>query len=324
MKKLNNRFTQVLFLGAALGASFGIAPAQAQGGLGTDGAPQVLDRCPSPVPYLQKCDPNADVVTPAPANAGLEGSVNFTPLINPGGFILQGTGRTDANNEPLVNIDFVPPEQQGYGKMYTVNAPATSDFSPYLGWAGKIKDLRTTGTNGVLFPSPTNPRIRDFIRVDERSPQGDGVVDGVPTGGFAADLVYVAPVDISAVGAGSSLSYGWEMQVYKLDTSGQRIEEQIRVPLVGEPIVGSNVFANKFVGAISASFSDLTEEELKSAIDGDREVLSGYGYSINMTSIPDSRFIPTEEPVIPEPTTILSSLLLFGGGAFKLRNRKRA
>jgi len=323
MKKLNNRFTQVLFLGAALGASFGIAPAQAQGGFGTDGARQVLDRCPEKLPYLQKCDPNADVVTPAPANAGLEGSVNFTPLINPGGFILQGTGQTDANGEPLVNIDFVPPQGQGYGKMYTVNAPATSDFRPYLGWAGKIKDLRTTGTNGVPFPSPTNPRIRDFIRVDQDSPDGDGVVDGVQTGGFAADLVYVAPVDISAVGVGSSLSYGWEMQVYKLDTSGKRIEEQNRVPIDPNlPPISTTVFANTFVGAVSASFSDLTEAELKSAIDGDREVLSGYGYSINMTSTPDNRIIPQGE--IPEPTTILSSLLLFGGGAFKLRNRKRA
>jgi hypothetical protein len=159
---LNNRFTQVLFLGAALGASFGIAPAQALGGLGTDGARQVLDNCPFPLFFPQKCDPNADVVTPvppAPANPGLEGSVNFTPLINPGGFILQGTGQTGANGEPLVNIDFVPPEQQGYGQMYTVNAPASSDFRPYLGWAGTIKDLRTTGTNGVPFPSPANPQL---------------------------------------------------------------------------------------------------------------------------------------------------------------------
>jgi len=323
MKKLNNRFTQVLFLGAALGASFGIAPAQAQGGLGTDGAPQVLDRCPSPLAYLRKCDPNADVVTPAPANPGLEGSVNFTPLINPGGFILQGTGQTGENGEPLVNIDFVPPQGQGYGQMYTVNAPASSDFRPYLGWAGTIKDLRTTGTNGVPFPSPANPRIRDFIRVDQPSPDGDGVVDGVQTGGFAADLVYVAPVDISAVGVGSSLSYGWEMQVYKLDTSGQRIEEQNRVPInVDQPPISTTVFANTFVGAVSASFSDLTEEELRSAIDGDTEVLSGYGYSINMNSTPDNVVFPQGE--IPEPTTILSSLLLFGGGAFKLRNRKRA
>jgi len=64
---------------------------------------------------------------------------------------------------------------------------------------------------------------------------------------------------------------------------------------------------------------------LISSIDGNREILSGYGYSIKMDSVPDLRIIPTEdEPIIPEPTTIISSLLLFGGGAFKLRNRKRA
>ena len=319
MKKLDNRFTQVLFLGAALCASFGIAPAQAQGGFGTDGAQKVLDNCRDDLlTNPGKCDPNAQVLTPAGANGGLEGSVDFTPLINPGGFILQGTGQTGAGGEPLVNIDFVPPRGQGFGQMYTVNAPATSDFRPFLGWAGTIKDLRTTGTNGVPFPSPANPRIRDFMVINQPSPDGDGIVDGVPTGGFAADLVYVAPVNISTVGAGSSLSYGWEMQVYKLDTSGNRIEEQNQIPSIPK----TTVFANTFVGAVSASFSDLTRDQLISAIDGNREILSGYGYSINMRSTPNVRIY--QESEIPEPTTIISSLLLLGGGAFKLRNRKRA
>jgi hypothetical protein len=321
MQKLNNRFTQVLVLGAAIGTAFGIAPAHAQGGFGTDGAQQVLDNCPAKLRNPQKCDPNADVVNTVTSidNAGLQGSVNFIPAGDPGGFILQGTGQRDDNGEPLINIDFEPPVQQGFGEMFTVNAGSNSDFRAYLGWTGTIKDLRTTGTNGVPFPSPSNPRIRDFIRVDQAAPSGNGIVDGVATTGFAADLVYTSDVSIADIRGQSGLSFDWEMQVYKLDANDERIEEQLFTELPDESSI-TTVLANTFVGGISASFP-FSGDDLRSAIDGNSEILSGFGYDITLNSTPDTRIIPE---AIPEPTTILSSLLLFGGGALKLKKRNRA
>ena len=327
MQKLNN-LPQTLILGVVATAALTITPAQAQT---LDGAETVLRNCPSTLRFPQKCDPNAQVVLPTSETgvpAGLQGSVNFVPLGDPGGFILTGSGGTDRNGNPLFDIDFEPPEGQGFGNMFTVNAGIDSDFRAYLGWEGTIQDLtRTLGGNGVPFPAPGG-RIRDFIRVDRNVGSGNGIVNGYQTGGFAADLVFVNDVEINSIvpGVTSEVSFDWEMQVYKLTPSGERIEEQTPLPPVTEGLVTTfqtTVFANQFEGGLSATFP-FSDTELRSLLSSG-EPLDGFGYDITLESTPGSRpIVVSDDEVVPEPTTILSSLLLFGGGAFKLKNRKQS
>lgn len=331
MKKLNNHFSQFVILGVVAGAGLSVAPAQAEvipPFTATDGARIVLDSCPDNLRFLQKCDHNADVVKEA-ANldaAGLEGSVNFVPVSDPGGVILQGTGYEDINGNPLTNIDFEPPAGQNIGRMLTVNAGIGSDFQAYQGWTGTIKDLRLTGTNGVPFPSPSNPRIRDFIRIDQPSPDGNGVVDGVQTVGFAFDAVYAGSPEYVEGQFTTRVTIATELQAYKLVNDNgviKRIEEQVYIPT--PPLTHSfNVIANGATGTFAASFpNEINGVPLQELFDEASDApLSGFGYDISINTTPDVRtFTETE---IPEPTTILSSLLLFGGGAFKLNRRKRA
>jgi len=324
MKKLNNHFSQFVILGVVAGAGLSVAPAQAQTVIPpftpTDGAQQVLDNCPVTLTFGQKCDPNAQVVDEASSadTAGLRGSFNFTPLEAPGGVKIEGTGFVDPDGDPLTNLDFLPPEGQGVGQIITINAGIGSDFQAYQGWKGVIKDLRLTGTNGVPFPNADNARIRDFIRVNQPDPDGSGVVDGDQTGGFAIDAVLIGFPQYQPAGSfNTRVTIATTLQAYKLDTSGNRIEEQIPIPTIPE---GLRVFANAATGTFAATFpgDPATVRELFDD-PSDPPVTASYDVSINVT--PDSRVILQSE--IPEPTTILSSLLLLGGGAFKLNRRKR-
>lgn len=325
MKKLNNHFSQFVILGVVAGAGLSVAPAQAQTVIPpftpTDGAQKVLDSCPRTLTFRQKCDPNAQVVMPASSadTAGLRGSFNFTPLEAPGGVKIQGTGFVDPDGDPLTNLDFLPPEGQGIGQIITINAGVGSDFQAYQGWKGVIKDLRLTGTNGVPFPGPNNPRITDFIRVNQPDPDGSGVVDGVRTGGFALDAVFAGFPEYQPAGPfNTRVTISSQLQAYKLDTNGKRIEEQIPITTIPP---GVKVFANAATGTFAATFPG-DPATVRALFDNpnDPPVTASYDVSINVT--PDSRFIPASE--IPEPTTIISSLLLLGGGAFKLNRRKRA
>jgi hypothetical protein len=320
---LNNRFTQVLFLGAALCASLGIAPAQAQTVIPpytpTDGAQQVLDNCPATLTFGQKCDPNAQVVDEASSadTAGLHGSFNFTPLEAPGGVKLDGTGFTDPSGDPLANIDFLPPEGQNIGQIITINAGVGSDFQAYQGWTGTVKDLRLTGTNGVPFPGPGNPRIRDFIRVADPG-SGSGIVDEVQTGGFALDAVFAGFPQYEPAGPfNTRVTISTQLQAYKLDTNGNRIEEQIPIPVP----FPAQVFANIATGTFAATFPG-TPDTVKALFDSPSDPPVTASYDVSIDVAPDNRIITESE--IPEPTTIISSLLLLGGGAFKLNRRKRA
>jgi len=329
MKKLNNHFSQFVILGVVAGAGLSVAPAQAQTVIPpftpTDGAQKVLDSCPRTLTFRQKCDPNAQVVMPASSadTAGLRGSFNFTPLEAPGGVKIQGTGFVDPDGDPLTNLDFLPPEGQGIGQIITINAGVGSDFQAYQGWKGEVKDLRLTGTNGVYFPgfpNADNARIRDFIRVNQDSPDGDGKVDGVQTGGFALDAVFAGFPQYQPAGPfNTRVTISAQLQAYKLDTSGKRIEEQIPITTIPKAV---NVFANAATGTFAATFPG-TPNQVRALFDdpSDPPVIASYDVSINVT--PDSRII-RQDDVIPEPTTILSSLLLLGGGAFKLNRRKRA
>jgi hypothetical protein len=245
-------------------------------------------------------------------------------LNEPGGVILQGTGFEDTNGNPLTNIDFEPPAGQNIGRVFTVNAGAGSDFAAFQGWSGTIKDLTLNGGNGVPFPNEANPRIRDFIRVNQPLSGGDGIVDGVQTGGFAFDAVLSEVPEYDERGITTTITIGAVLQAYKLDVNGRRIEEQTVLPSVppnGGP--GINVYANAAQGAFTATFpNQIDGVPLRELFDEATDApLSGFGYDITISTTPDVRPFPT---AIPEPTTILSSLLLFGGGAFKLRKRNRA
>jgi hypothetical protein len=331
MKKLNNHFSQFVILGVVAGAGLSAAPAQSQvlqPPVRIDGADFVLDACPENLTFLQKCDPNAGVVKKAgsAATAGLEGRVNFSPLGTPGGVILQGTGFETPDGNPLTDIDFTPPEGQNIGRMFVVEAGPGSDFQAYSDWTGTIKDLALDGVNGSPFPGDFGngqslPRIKDFIRVTNSVPGGgDGIVDGEQTGGFAFDAVLAEfPEYVSDGPFTTRVTIGATLQAYKLDTNGNRIEEQVGLPN------NFNVLANGATGTFAATFpSEIDGVPIRELFDEASDLpLSGFGYDINIITTPDSRPY-TEDTVIPEPTTILSSLLLFGGGALKLNRRKRS
>ena len=323
MKKLNNSIFQSIVLGLATSAAFGLAPASAAPIVlpeptypPLDGARPVLDACPNPLPVGTICDPNADVVGDG---NGLAGRLGFNPSGTPGAVRLEGTNYVDAAGNPLTNIDFTPPIGGPNGNIITIDAPSGSDFEAFEGWKGTISDLYIPpfDNGGVAFPSDANPRVRDFIVIDQRSgARGNGVVDGAELSGFAMDFVYLDFPVYTAVGGSTAVSLPWELQVYKLDANGNRIEDQNQ----GLPNDYTQIYPNKVQGAISATFAGLSPDEVRALFDEPGEFSETFTYDINLESIPLSKVFP--QNVVPEPTTILSSLLLFGGGALKLKNRK--
>ncbi|TVQ49889.1 MAG: PEP-CTERM sorting domain-containing protein [Gloeocapsa sp. DLM2.Bin57] len=347
MKKLNNHFSQAVILGVAASTTLAIAPVQAQTvappPFRGPGAAEALAGCPNDLIFPQKCDPNADVVVEAESisTAGLEGTVNFVPLEQPGGVRLEATDFVTPDGAPLTNIDFVPPEREGRGALFTVNTGAGSDFAPFQAWTGPIKDLyipgTTTETAGAPFPNPANPRVRDFIRITQPPTGGSSIVEvnGIQVSGFAMDLNLVEFPIYSTRPTSTTISLGLELQGYLLDTQGRRIEEQFPL-LPPETIISddgltittinrTNVFANQVSGALTATFpNEIDGVPLRERLTQEPP-LTGFGFDLTLRSTPNVRLIEVgDQEVIPEPTTILSSLLLFGGGAFKLKNRKRS
>ena len=334
MKKLNNHFSQAVILGVVASTTLAIAPVQAQAPFRGPGAAEALANCPDDLIFPQKCDPNANVVveTESVSTAGLEGTINFVPLEQPGGLRLEATGLTDPDGNPLTNLDFVPPERQGRGSLFSVNTGRGSDFEPFQGWIGQITDLyipgTTTETVGQPIPNPENPRVENFIVVNQAPAGGSSIVtvNGIEVSGFAMDLNLLEFPIYSPRPTSTTVSLGLELQGYLLDASGDRIEEQFSFPPEITPqgtIDRTRVFANRVNGGLTATFPNMVDGvPLRERLTQDPP-LTGFGYDITLRSTPDARTIVTGGE-IPEPTTILSSLLLFGGGAFKLKNRKRS
>lgn len=324
MKKLNNSIFQSIVLGLATSAAFGLAPASATQIVlpeptypPIDGARPVLDNCPNPFPVGTICDPNADVIG---SGNGLSGRLGFNPSGTPGAIRLEGTNYVDGAGNPLTNIDFTPPIGGPNGRIITIDAPSGSEFEAFEGWKGTISDLYIPpfDNGGSPFPSDANPRLKNFIVIDDRTgARGNGTVDGVALGGFAMDFVYLDFPVYTAVGGSTTVSLPWELQVYKLDASGNRVEDQDQTL----PNDFTAVYANRVQGAISATFAGLTPAQVRELFDEPGEFSETFTYDINLDSTVISTIIPQGNP-IPEPTTILSSLLLFGGGALKLKNRK--
>lgn len=341
MKKLNNHFSSAVILGIAASTTLALVPAQAEiipAPFRGPGADEALQNCPKNLIFPQKCDPNADVVvkTDSVSTAGLEGTVNFIPLDQPGGVRLEATPFTDPDLEPLTNIDFVPPDRQGVGALFTVNTGTGSDFAPFQGWIGSIKDLALTGSNGSPFPNPANPRVKDFIFINT-SPTGGSstvTVNGIEVSGFVMDLNLVEFPNYIPRGTTTTIALGVELQGYLLDDKGKRIEEQFPFPTqvielpdgTTKTTYTTNVFANKVEGALTATFPNVIDGvPLKERLT-QNPPLTGFGFdaTLRSTPLPIQIVVGEEGPIIPEPTTILSSLLLFGGGAFKLNQRKRS
>jgi len=345
MKKLNNHLSSAVILGIAVSTTLAIVPVQAQTvtlpspPFRGPGAEEALLGCPSNLIFPQKCDPNADVVVEAESisEAGLEGTVNFIPLEQPGGLRLEATRYRAPNGDPLTNLDFVPPNQQGVGSLFTLNTGAGSDFAPFQGWIGSIKDLAfpeyITGGNASPFPNPDAPRVKDFIRITT-PPTGGGptvTVNGIEVSGFVMDANFATFPEYLERPTTTTIAIGAELQGYLLDKNGKRIEEQFPLPTETVTLPDgtirttyrTNVFANKVEGAFTATFPNMVEGvPLKTRLTQDPP-LTGFGFDATLRSTPEVRLIESGQ-VIPEPTTILSSLLLFGGGAFQLKNRKRS
>lgn len=347
--------SSALILGLVSALTCNVLPAQAR----VDGADIVLDNCAEqgPIEFLEKCDPNADLVqdsTNLPSNQpGLQGSFNIRPLGAPSGLALEGTGIIDLEGNDLNNIDFSGPSQVervsdtpevilnpegdpgAIGEFDILSS--TLDFAELLGWKGTIKDLvvlKEIGAfSGEVIPGTVeNPRIKNFMVINEPNEPGTGIIDGWSYGGVALDLVSLsAPSYNPANGgdSGTSMSLQMELQAYKLDEQGNRLEEQEKLPF-GSPII----YANRVSARLSAAFA-LPVDEVKDNLDEVGELLAWYGYDVTFNSeplnlfsigepIPGGSGVSGDDPsAIPEPTTLISSLLLFGGGVFKLGKRKQ-
>ncbi|ELR98528.1 PEP-CTERM sorting domain-containing protein [Gloeocapsa sp. PCC 73106] len=351
MKKFNNRLSQTLLLGVVTALVGNALPAQAQTPAGV-GAAEILAGCnPSNLrSFLDKCDPNADVAVDAsnlPNNMpGLDGTFNVVPLGAPAGLALEGTGLTDDNGDPLTNLDFSGPSQVGFTGMgdeveitpgSDPNAvgefrilSSTGDFRGLLGWEGTIKDLIIPGFGdfrGEAYPTTNpaapSPRVVDFIVIDVPQAPGNGIIDGVQYDGIALDLVDIGFPSYdpeSGDNPQTTVSIQLELQAYKL-LNGQRIEEQEQLPDDFPFVDRFAIYGNSVNARLSASF-DFTPDEVREQYDEVGELLAFYGYDITFDSTPVSQAFAAG--VVPEPTTIISSLMLMAGGAFKFSKRKRA
>ncbi|ELR98529.1 hypothetical protein [Gloeocapsa sp. PCC 73106] len=348
MKEIGSLCSRVMVLGTLTTLTSVVLATQAQARV--DGADIVLENCANQgIVFLEKCDPNADVAVDAsnlPNNMpGLNGSFNIRPLGTSAGLALEGTGLTDEAGNPLTNIDFSIPSQVRSlaNETLVLNSESdpvsigrfdilssTGDFRELLGWSGSIKDLQVEDVGGFIGePIPgtvENPRIRDFIVIDGPGEFGTGIIDGLSYGGVALDLVSLSSPSFDPVADDNlltSMSFQMELQAYKLDEQGNRLEEHELLP------GGSTIYTNQVDARLSAAFA-FSPEDLVTQLDEVGELLAWYGYDITFDSIPNTLIFVPDGPdpesgvePIPEPTSIISSLLLFGGGVLKLAKGDR-
>lgn len=337
MPKIKQSISLTILLGAAASFGMGTAPVDAF----PIGAPEILTGCagsPTTISVGDKCDPNADVIRdvtdmPLPGLPGLQGNIAFDPQTQPGelqGLRLQGIGRNGSSGEPLFNLDFLPPEGTGEGLTIQANsAPrgGINDFSGFDLWTGEIKDLvqepplmtADPVIPGSTVPNPMSPRVRDFIVIDNptaAAPGANGEVDGIIESGYALDLIELSePELIPGTIPGfntTTVRLNMQLQAYKIDTAGDRVEEQQSFPL------GRRIFANRAAGVIEFSIAERADDIRAKLSAG--EIIDFAGtYNILVGVEPESVTIVQSE--VPEPSTIIS-LLLLGGGTVAFTKRK--
>lgn len=337
MPKIKQSISFTVLLGMAASIGMGINPAEAF----PIGASEILTACQGPPITLLpdgRCDPNADVVRTTTADfPGLQGNVAFDPQDVPGqlqGLRMQGIGRDGSNGEPLFNIDLIPPVGNGTGLTIQANSSprgGSNDFRGFDKWSGTMKDLvqdppMTTVEPvipGASVPSPTNPRVRDFMVINNSTgaaPYANGEVDGIVESGYALDLVELAepqlmPNIIPGFGdETTTVRLNMQLQAYKIDTAGNRVEEQQSTPF------GRRIFANRVFGTIEFSIAR-PADEVRAALRAGEIVDFAGTYNILVGVQPDSILIPQAE--VPEPSTIIS-LLLLGGGTVAFTKRQTA
>ncbi|TVQ49890.1 MAG: PEP-CTERM sorting domain-containing protein [Gloeocapsa sp. DLM2.Bin57] len=333
MPNIKQSISLTVLLGAAASFGMGTAPVEAF----PIGAPEILTNCAGPPPTISmgdKCDPNADVVRTSATNfLGLQGNIAFDPQEQSEelqGLRLQGIGRDGSSGEPLFNLDFLPPEGTGEGLTIQANsAPrgGINDFRGFNLWTGTIQDIVQDPPNnpgepvipGSPVPSPINPRVRDFIVINDGSlgpGYATGEVDGIIEGGYALDLIELAePELIPGTVPGfdtTTVRLNMQLQAYKIDTDGNRVEEQQINPL------GRTIFANRAAGVIEFSIAQ-SADEIRTALRAGEIIDFAGTYNILVGVEPDSVIIPTSE--VPEPSTIIS-LLLLGSGTVAFTKRK--
>jgi hypothetical protein len=356
---MNNRkklLTAVL-LGTLGSLTAQILPAQAQEDTGGGSVPNpitpvsTLGSCNlSATNPVSICDPTADVIVEVTEEPNFTGGFNLNPAAQfPAGTALEGTGLTIGEinpsaryrNDPVTNIDFAQPGQvRRAGPGETPNVPGDSNliyvpdpegigrtnvastegsFAPVEGSPAIIKDLiipNVPGTRfvGAPFPSPSNRRTENFVTIPSA---------------YELDLTNIYPPSYDPRTSNdpdvlTTISLEMDGMIYPLNAAGERIEYHLPVPpdpTNPNDLGGFYVFSYGFNARLSGSIA-LQPDEVRDRFDDPGEVLAFYGYDITFDIYQDFRVVSAS---IPEPTTIISSLLLLGGGsALKLRKNKKS
>lgn len=248
-------------------------------------------------------------------------------------------------------------ESSGFiGNYEGTNAPASSDFFGFNGWKVEIKDLALTdlapsitlppgvGPNciddpslcnvqGAPFPNPPEPpRVKNFLVFTEPFDEfsGDGIIDGQEVDRLEFDLISTSlPGYTSSPGGGGTVvSVDLFLQGYKV-IDGVRVEEQRRIPLPNIPGLTDRervtVWGSEAVITLTAPFTTSPDDVRALYDEAGEQPDRVFINSFELRSIAKaSTFISGNPEVqdVPEPTTIISFMLL-GGGVFGFTKRNR-
>jgi hypothetical protein len=227
--------------------------------------------------------------------AALEGRFGINPPTPVGGvetgIVFTGTGIEAPNGNPLTNLDFVPPNQGGFGAVVEINAnPAPNgedDFQPFVGQTGTADDLTV---QQLIDVSSSNP-LNNFIEIP---------------GSFSVALTDVEFPEYSFDESGTTVSIGVSIDVFNLSD-------------------GSNDVSSG-VGTFSVDFAGLTPDETRALFDEPGETPEEFNpgtWSSNFVVTAEDVPPPPPGEVVPEASNLLG-LLVFGlGGATMLLRKNK-
>lgn len=325
MNIINHYYFQKLWLGLIATTSLLVIPEVVKAG---NLANDILVGCnpgrPNTLPDLP-CDPNADIsvnVLEIPGftqnAAGIDGEFQLVTLPpNNQGMMSGIVVENPTTGFPVsLNMDFIPPSQNNpvldpntNGTYLTsVNSSPENDFNLLGDKNALIQDLQAgscpqCSIAGTPYPPPA---IRNFIVIN---PEGipPVVMDGIDYESIAFDLYSVGDFSFtpSDLGRGTILTTDMQMLAYKVNSSGQRIEEHTLFQF--ETLTELRPFVNEVDVTLTIA--------VPQPIDVVTNILSTPGRSLNSTSVlmdfdVTSQSLVYRTQVVPEPITILGSGLV--------------